>query len=297
MTGETTPPSKNEWPGQPLPKRRAPRNTVVIARSILRRLRAAVDLCSPLNIGKGFRRLARGEITLMASSIRNLIAQRIALVQMAQPIGIERFTPLPDTPGVPLVSIIIPCFNDGRYVGEAVASALAQTFRDIEIIVVDGGSTDGTTPAIVAALESPRVRVLIRTDGRHYVGDNRNFGIADTKSRYICCLDSDDRLEPTYIEKVLFQLEYRAYDVGSSSMRMFGAEQGEWRVPEQPVVDDFAWATKCWSVPCSAGHCGNSLAAIRIRASGANWLRRIGISGSAWRRVAPGSAMRGVNCC
>lgn len=190
------------------------------------------------NIGKGLRRVARGEIGLMFSSLRNLVAQRIALAQGADHSGMECFEPLPDTPDAPLVSIVVPCFNDGALVGEAVASALAQSFTDIEVIVVDGGSTDGTTPGIVAAVAGPRVRPLLRQDGRHLPGDNRNFGIEAARGRYVCCLDSDDLLDPTYIEKALFLLEWRGYDVAGTSLRMFGADHGSWRVPERPVFDD-----------------------------------------------------------
>jgi glycosyltransferase involved in cell wall biosynthesis len=208
-------------------------------RALLRRLRAGLTLLTPGNLAKGLARIRHGEFRLLLSIMRNLAAHQTGLAEANNPAAAERFTPLPDTPGTPLVTIVIPCFNDGRYVGEAVASALAQTFRDLEVIVVDGGSTDGVTPAIVAALAGPRVRTLLRTDGRHYVGDNRNFGIAACNSRFICCLDSDDVLEPTYIEKTLFQLEYRAYDVCSTSMRMFGAKEGTWRTPERPTLDDF----------------------------------------------------------
>jgi hypothetical protein len=106
------------------------------------------------------------------------------------------------------------------------------------VIVVDGGSTDGTTPDIVAALAGPSVRALIRTDGRHLPGDNRNFGIEAAHGRYICCLDADDLLDPTYIEKALFLLESRGFDVVGTSLRMFGAGSGAWRVPERPVFED-----------------------------------------------------------
>ncbi|WP_439551058.1 hypothetical protein [Falsiroseomonas sp.] len=98
---------------------------------LVRLLRAGAALASLRNIGKGLRRIARGEIGLLFFSLRNLMAQRVALAQVAGPIGMESFEPLPDMPDVPLVSIVIPCFNDGALVGGAVASALAQTFTDI----------------------------------------------------------------------------------------------------------------------------------------------------------------------
>lgn len=230
----STPSPPPDWVATPL----SPERFVRLKR-LARAARAAAALASPRNIAKGLRRIARGEVSLLLASLRNLMAQRVALLQATRPMGVEYFEPAPDTPGTPLVTIVIPCFNDGHYVREAVASALTQTFTDIEVIVVDGGSTDGTTPVVVASLAAPRVRTLIRTDGRHYVGDNRNFGIASTEGRYICCLDSDDVLEPTYIEKVLFNLEYRGIDVGSASMRLFGASQGEWQVPANPTLDDF----------------------------------------------------------
>jgi glycosyltransferase involved in cell wall biosynthesis len=213
---------------------RGPTRTLVTAR----RIRAALRLVNAANLCKATKRVRRGEFRLLAASLSNVLAERTAL-EVAQRGAVERFEPVSGNINAPLVTIVIPCFNDGRYVREALASALGQTFADLEVIVVDGGSTDGTTPAVVASLTGPRVRTLIRIDGRHLVGDNRNFGIAATRSRYICCLDSDDVLEPTYIEKVLFQMEYRAFDVGSSSMREFGARTGEWLLRERPTLDDF----------------------------------------------------------
>lgn len=131
----------------------------------------------------------------------------------------------------PLVSIVIPCFNYGQFVGEAVASARAQTFGDIEIIVVDGGSTDGTTPRIVRDLAGGNVTVHLRK-GRHQVGSNRNYGIARAGGRYICCLDADDVLPATYIEKAVFMAEFFGFDVVGGSVQMFGARDNVWRVPE-----------------------------------------------------------------
>src|SRR5487761_1540684 len=115
----------------------------------------------------------------------------------------------------PLVSIVIPCFNYGGFVEQAIRSALNQTFPDIEVIVVEGGSTDASTVAEVRRIESlglPRTQFHYRS-GRHLAGDNRNFGIALARGRYVCCLDADDLLDPIYIEVAVFLAEVFGYDL------------------------------------------------------------------------------------
>jgi glycosyltransferase involved in cell wall biosynthesis len=131
----------------------------------------------------------------------------------------------------PLVSIVIPCFNYGRFVKEAVASAKAQTLDGVEVIVVDGGSTDGDTRRIVASLEDEAVRVFLRR-GRHRAGSNRNYGIGRARGKYICCLDADDKLAPTYVEKAVFLMEHFGYDVVSSSVQKFGQDTTRYGVAE-----------------------------------------------------------------
>ncbi|MGQ0680169.1 MAG: glycosyltransferase [Actinomycetota bacterium] len=137
----------------------------------------------------------------------------------------------------PLVSVVIPCFNYGALVAGAVDSVLAQTHTDLEIIVVDGGSDDPGSVAALKALERPRTVIQWR-EGRHMVGDNRNFGIETARGKYVCCLDADDVLKPTYLEKALFLLETQAYDVASTSYELFGERTGEYRVQEHPTLAD-----------------------------------------------------------
>ena len=137
----------------------------------------------------------------------------------------------------PLVSVVIPCFNYGAFVADAVDSVLAQTFRDLEIIVVEGGSTDAKTRRIVSELRRPRTRVLLR-DERHPVGDNRNFGIEHAAGKYICCLDADDMIAPTYVEKAVFLLENYGYDVVSTAVRRFGAVNERYGVLPYPDLSD-----------------------------------------------------------
>ncbi|MFO1055868.1 MAG: glycosyltransferase [Dongiaceae bacterium] len=137
----------------------------------------------------------------------------------------------------PLVSVVVPCFNYGMFVAEAVDSVLAQTFQDIEVIVVDGGSTDSATRDLLAAFARPKTRVL-RREKPCRVGDNRNFGIAQARGKYICCLDADDRLRPTYLEKAVFLLENYGYDLVSTSVRRFGLANDTYGLEPNPDLAD-----------------------------------------------------------
>jgi glycosyltransferase involved in cell wall biosynthesis/SAM-dependent methyltransferase len=139
----------------------------------------------------------------------------------------------------PLVSVVIPCFNYGHLVGEAIRSVEAQTFLDIEIIVVEGGSssTESRQRLIDAAAKaSPRLRLLLQ-DRPYRAGANRNFGISHARGKYICCLDADDRIEPTYIEKAVFMLEYSGYNVVSPGLQFFGDRSEVWTPHERPSLD------------------------------------------------------------
>ncbi|MTJ21039.1 glycosyltransferase [Dolichospermum sp. UHCC 0352] len=137
----------------------------------------------------------------------------------------------------PLVSVIIPCFNYGQYVEEAINSVLNQTFQDFEIIVVDGGSTDNSTVTTLKSLHKPKTTIYYR-EGRHLVGDNRNFGIEKAQGKYICCLDADDKIKPTYLEKALFLLEAYAYDIVSTSVQCFGNSIETWNILAHPTLEE-----------------------------------------------------------
>jgi glycosyltransferase involved in cell wall biosynthesis len=150
---------------------------------------------------------------------------------------------------LPLVTVVVVCFNYGQYVEEAVESARCQTLNRIEVIVVDGGSTDATTPAALDRLAQrhPEVRVL-RRDGRHLVGDNRNFGIAAARGRYVCCLDADDLLEPIYLEVASYLLECHDYDVVSTATRTFGLREETFGLLPRPALDDMLLANNVSTV-------------------------------------------------
>ncbi|MFD0461988.1 glycosyltransferase [Microvirga aerilata] len=84
----------------------------------------------------------------------------------------------------PLVSVVIPCFNYSHFVAEAVQSVLDQTFRDLEIIVVEGGSSSLEARQELAEMELPRTRILLQPEA-HRAGANRNFGISHARGKYM----------------------------------------------------------------------------------------------------------------
>jgi glycosyltransferase involved in cell wall biosynthesis len=97
------------------------------------------------------------------------------------------------------VSVVIPCYNAARFLGETLRSVLGQTRLPLEVIVVDDGSTDGSDA--VAESFGPPVRV-VRQDHR-YDSAARNRGIEEAKGEWIAFLDADDLWLPRKLEKQL----------------------------------------------------------------------------------------------
>ncbi|HLH25117.1 MAG TPA: glycosyltransferase [Chloroflexota bacterium] len=102
---------------------------------------------------------------------------------------------------MPTISVVIPCYNGARYIGETLESVLAQNLPDIEIIVVDDGSTDGSM-AIVAGY--PQVRPIVQRSAG--VAAARNTGLRHATGDYLVFLDHDDRLLPHALETNLLCL-------------------------------------------------------------------------------------------
>jgi GT2 family glycosyltransferase len=142
-------------------------------------------------------------------------------------------------PAKPAVSVIIPCYNLGQYLDEAVESVLAQTYQDFEIVIVDDGSTDATTRALLTDYRRARTRVIRTAHGG--VSAARNLAIANSTGAYLCALDADDCLDPTYLEKAVPVLDGDASIAFVSCwLRTFGDEEWEWK-PERCDLPTLLW--------------------------------------------------------
>ncbi|HEV2483376.1 MAG TPA: glycosyltransferase family A protein [Puia sp.] len=132
--------------------------------------------------------------------------------------------PISVRPG--LVSVLIPCYNHGKYIDDAVESVLQQTYKNVEIIVVDAGSDDPLTRHKLAAYEKPATRVL--TSPRQiFPSEARNLAFSVAAGEYLLTLDADDLVEKTFIEKTMKRLsEDAGSGAASGKVMYFGYEEG-----------------------------------------------------------------------
>jgi glycosyltransferase involved in cell wall biosynthesis len=99
----------------------------------------------------------------------------------------------------PLISVVIPCYNQGQFLGDAVDSVLGQTYSRVEAIVVDDGATDHTPQ--VAMSYGDRIRYVRKENAG--LPAARNTGILEAEGEYVLFLDADDYLAPEMLERVM----------------------------------------------------------------------------------------------
>ena len=98
-----------------------------------------------------------------------------------------------------LVSVIIPAYNTEKYIRKCIESVMGQTLRDIEIIIVNDGSTD-STPIIAEELRKQDSRIQVFHQGNKGIGASRKQGLSMAKGTYIQFVDSDDWIDNNYLE-------------------------------------------------------------------------------------------------
>lgn len=135
------------------------------------------------------------------------------------------------------VSVIITCYNLGAFLLEALNSALGQSHPDCEVLLVDDGSSDPETIAVLdRLLVHPRLRVL--RSANQGVARARNYGISEASGEYILPLDADDRIHDEYVARAAAILDTHP-EVGfvGCHYRIFGLREAEYR-PEAYCLPD-----------------------------------------------------------
>lgn len=162
----------------------------------------------------------------------------------------------------PSASIIITCYNLGAFLEEALQSALAQQHTDFEVVLIDDGSTDPQTLALLDSLPPhPRLRVL-RTANQG-VARARNHAISAAHGRYLLPLDADDRIHPSYLAQATAILDaHPAVGFVGCHYRIFGEWQGQtmptsYRLPDMLIENAVPIASvyrrECWEAV--GGYC------------------------------------------
>ena len=125
----------------------------------------------------------------------------------------------------PAVSIVVPCFNGGRFIDQLLASLALQLFNNFEIIIVDDGSTDPATRQKLASLD-PAIRV-IRQENRG-LPSARNIGIRAAQAELVLPLDCDDMIAPQFLAEAVALMAAAPMDVAAvfSHMQLTGKVKG-----------------------------------------------------------------------
>jgi glycosyltransferase involved in cell wall biosynthesis len=131
----------------------------------------------------------------------------------------------------PTVSVIVPCYNQGQYLDEAVDSILAQTYQNFEIIIINDGSTESETIDILKTYNKPKTTV-IHTDNQG-ISSARNHAIKISRGKYILPLDADDKIGSTYFNEAVELLETKEHlGIVYCEAEFFGNKTDKWELPE-----------------------------------------------------------------
>jgi glycosyltransferase involved in cell wall biosynthesis len=137
------------------------------------------------------------------------------------------------TEPLPLISVIIPCYNQARFLGDAIESVIAQTYQPTEIVVVDDGSTESLAEV---ASRYPKIRFLRQKNQGPAAA--RNAGLRESKGTYIAFLDADDRLLPNGLEiGMQYLMAHPDCAFVSGHCRYISVYGSPLPTPNQPVID------------------------------------------------------------
>lgn len=133
----------------------------------------------------------------------------------------------------PKISVIVPCFNYGRFLMEAVESVLKQTFRDFEVVIVDDGSSDPETLSVLQKIEKNHSEIQIIHQKNGGPAKARNWGIESSRGEFFLPLDADDTIEPEMLEKC-FQEMIKNPKLGMvyTWVHFFGNDEAIWKSGE-----------------------------------------------------------------
>jgi len=175
------------------------------------------------------------------------------------------------------VSILIPCFNAEKYLNAAIESAMAQTWPNKEIIVVNDGSTDGSGE-ILEKFRARGVKVLHQSNTGQCAAANRAF--AESKGGYVKFFDADDVLSPDCIEKQMIALDGRQDAIAMCGWARFYNQLKEAKfIPDSTweTLDPINWLLRAWEGGGRMMQCGMFLIPRPILNQAGLWDERLSL--------------------
>lgn len=166
------------------------------------------------------------------------------------------------TISAPLVSFIMPAYNAGAYIEEAVHSVQKQTLTEWELIIVDDGSTDDTfSKAEFLVSKDSRIKVLKMDNPTGSAYQPRKRGIENAISPIIAPLDADDLIEETYLQQLLSLMNQEKADIVYPTMHSFSENEFYWTLPKdssffgKPMVGKnlIKYTLSEWQIGCNGG--------------------------------------------
>ena len=143
-----------------------------------------------------------------------------------------------------MISVILPTYNREAVLMRSVDSVLNQTVSDLELILVDDGSTDGTQ-TLIESIQDPRIRYL-KLDGNHGACAARNAGLDAARGEWIAFMDSDDAWTPNKLERMMCVMEQTGADVcfhrlvrhypGKQADKLFPELSGSRFIPREELL-------------------------------------------------------------
>lgn len=138
-----------------------------------------------------------------------------------------------------LISVIVPCYNQGEYLSDALDSLIRQTYPTWEAIVVNDGSSDNTEEVALSYVhKDPRIQ-YVRQENKG-LSAARNLGISKASGEFILPLDSDDMLAPEFMERCLDEFtRYPQSTLVYTQTNLFGVKTGLWQLPVYSSYKNF----------------------------------------------------------
>lgn len=169
------------------------------------------------------------------------------------------------------VSVVIPSYNHAAYVAEAIASVAAQENADIELIVVDDGSSDGSPGVVektIGACGPARAELIVQANGGAHAAINR--GLAQARGDFVQILNSDDRLHPRRVATLVAALERDRGELAFSECSILD-ERGKKAAAGHPMT---IWYRTAWRAMLAETTLGFGLLKINAAVTTSNFLFR-----------------------